>query len=109
MELFKQACEIYAKKELDFKDIFIEYSKFGYVYATPECIVLAHIETQDTWFVQFAIGENCLVRIHQMMPFRLPYVSWMRGLRDNSKVKKYKLENIERLINYGRPKSSCTT
>jgi hypothetical protein len=101
MSLYNYACAIYAEKSLDFEQILAEYAKNAYVYITPECIILADTHGADTWFIEFAIGKDCLFHFLEMAPFELEKVAWKRGLRQNSRLKIYNFKNLKRIL-YGR-------
>lgn len=105
-QIFDTARRLYAEKNLDFDRELLEYSRLGYVYASPECLILA-TASKDTWFIQFAIGKDYLQRFLQVAPFPLEYISWKRGLKTNSVIKRFKMSSIERII-YGR-KPTITT
>ncbi len=72
------------------------YCEHHYAYCSPECIILAEILTEDTWFIYLAVGRNALARFVTMAPFTLPYVSFIRPeKRDKQKI--YSFERIKRL------------
>lgn len=95
--LFDEAVRLYAEKSLDFEEVYIQYSRFGYVYASPECIILAEPQG-DTWFIQFVIGTNGLKRFLELMPYELPYVAWEKGLKKKNRTVKATLARLKRLI-----------
>ncbi len=93
-EIFSRAIQLYAEKHLDFEKELAQYSSFGYVYASPQCIIIA-VQQEDCWFIQFAIGEGYMRRFLELMPFELPYVAWERGLKSGKKVR-VKLSTLRR-------------
>jgi len=73
------------------------YLRDGYVFASPKCVILGkpvcrdggdpdsqwwEDESQcDAWFVKFAAGEGMFSEFKRAMPFKLPFIGWMRALK----------------------------
>ena len=89
----------------------ITYLQAGYVYASPKCIILGKPVRRDggspdsqwwvdekqcdAWFVKFASGSDQFLEFINAMPFKLPYVGWMRELK-NKTVKYWRLGQVTR-------------
>jgi hypothetical protein len=54
-----------------------------------------NVTAPDAWFVKTAVGEDHIKHFIHCMPYPLPFVGWMRELK-NRPVKWYKLEQILR-------------
>lgn len=95
----QQAAELYQKNGMNLSVELERYLKFGYVFVTPDRLLLARsLESSrgvdfwpekstdgDTWFVKLAVGQNCIPWFIQQIPFYKPYVAWGRDLVRNKK------------------------
>ena len=95
----------------DFERDLGTYLRDGYVYASPKCIILGTPvrrdggtpDTQwwddekqcDALFVKFAAGHEMIPEFIKAMPFKLPYVGWMRALK-NKPVMYWRMEQFLR-------------
>jgi hypothetical protein len=80
------------------------YSQYGYVVSSPDSLCLARPcverdwrqwvqpEEADAWWVEIAIGP--LPRLLHYFPFKLPRVGWMRGWRNDERVRFYDYERL---------------
>ena len=96
MTILEQTKEFYDKLGANmFADI-SAYSGRGYVFITPHSLLLGkavrtdidvHPDEQwnmvapDAWYVRTAVGENAISEFIQRIPYPLPYVGWMRELK----------------------------
>lgn len=90
----QQAAELYQKNGMNLSAELERYIKFGYVFVTPDRLLLArsldsnrgvdfwpdNATDGDTWFVKLAIGRGCIAWFLQQIPFYKPYVAWGRDL-----------------------------
>lgn len=110
---FAESKKFYSK--LDDPDGFerdlISYLQSGYIYASPKCVILgkpvrrdggspdsqwwSDASKCDAWFVKFASGGDQISEFINAMPFQLPYVGWMRELK-NRPVKYWRLGQVIR-------------
>ena len=86
------------------------YSARGYVFITPHSLLLGKAVRSDidvhpdeqwnmpnpnAWYVCVAVGENAISEFIQRIPYPLPYVGWMRELKQKP-VKWYEFNRIIR-------------
>ena len=111
MNILERTKELYDQINGDlFKDISLYSSGFGYVFITPNSLLLGkavrtdsevHPDSQwkvtapDAWYVRVAVGENCIQEFLNYIPYPLPYVGWMRRLK-NKPIKWWNYEKIIR-------------
>jgi len=114
MSKIQEALTFYAKIDRDFyKDLSI-YIQHGFIYSDPDCIALAkpvkmmdgdptnkwinvRNDKADAWYIHFALGEGCIKKMCDRIPFTLPYIGFGRVLK-NKKIKYYKSKNFFRRI-----------
>jgi hypothetical protein len=86
-----------------------QYLEHEYVVKTPYSLIMGkavrsdggdpngqwNVTAPDAWFVKTAVGEDHIKHFIHCMPYPLPFVGWMRELK-NRPVKWYKLEQILR-------------
>lgn len=106
-----QALDFYKKIDEDmFADI-AKYFEHGYVFKTPQSLLLGkavrtedgdpvnqwNVTAPDAWFVKTAVGEVGIPEFIKRIPYPLPYVGWMRELK-NKPIKWFKYSDIIRRI-----------
>ena len=95
----------------DFERDLGAYLRDGYVYASPKCIIFGKPVRRDegppcdqwwdderqcdAWYVKFAAGEGMFGEFKRVIPFELPWIGWMRALK-NKPVMYWPLEKILR-------------
>ena len=95
------AAEMYAERGLTLAHDLENYLKFGYVFCTPERIMLAREikkddEKQswlahgegDTWMVHLAVGADINWFINQA-PYAKKWVAWAREFKNSPKSMKF--------------------
>jgi len=60
----------------------------------------------DTWYVWLAAGKNCLSRLLEIAPYKLPYVAWHREKQNTEKLKFWSWEHYEKVTNKFRRKTN---
>lgn len=111
MNILEQAKEFYDQIDGDlFRDISMYGSGFGYVFITPKSLLLGKAVRTDSkyhpnsqwkvvapnaWYVKVAIGDNCIQQFIENIPYPLPYVGWMREMK-NKPIKWWNYERIKR-------------
>ena len=95
----------------DFERDLGTYLRDGYVFASPQCVILGKPVRRDggspdsqwwddekqcdAWFVKFAAGEGMFSEFKRAMPFELPFIGWMRALKQKP-VMYWRLDQILR-------------
>ena len=95
----------------DFERDLATYLQAGYVVSSPNSIIFGKPvrkdggdpvtqwwddESQcDAWFVKFACGDGMYSKFIEAMPFKLPYIGWVRE-RKNKPVRYWRCEQILR-------------
>lgn len=109
MSILKQADKLFQSLGQDMCDEISLYMAKAYVHKTPHSLLIAKpvrtdkgdpndqwdVVGPDAWFVKAAVGENCITEFINRIPYPLPYVGWMRDLK-NKPVKWYKFDQILR-------------
>lgn len=111
MSILKEVDELYQGLGVSmFKDISV-YLEHEYVVKTPKSLILGKavrrddgnpddqwgVAEPDAWYVRTAVGEDHIKHFINCMPYPLPYVGWMRRIK-NRPIKWFKLEQILRRI-----------
>lgn len=91
----QQAAELYEQNGLVLSRDLEYYLKFGYVFCTPERLLFAqeikladkgaswtNPGEGDTWFVQLAVGKNCIPWFINQAPYPRKWVAWFRQFKD---------------------------
>ena len=110
MNILERAKEFYDLTKGDmFKDL-SAYAAYGYVFITPQTMLLGkavrtdsdiHPNEQwgvlapDAWYVKTAIGDNAISNFINSIPYPLPFVGWMRQLKQKP-IKWYDFNRINR-------------
>lgn len=109
MTILKEVDKLYKDLGQDmFSDIAC-YLEHEYVVKTPRSLILGkavrtdggdpndqwNVTAPDAWFVRTAVGEDHIKHFINCMPYPLPFIGWMRELK-NRPVKWFKLEQIIR-------------
>lgn len=95
MDALEQAARLYKERKLDLWREIAAYSTCGgYVFLAPECVLWGkpvkrgedpedqwNVQEPDTWYVRFALGQDCMKRFLGYIPYPLPYVAWKRVLK----------------------------
>lgn len=112
MHPLAQAHHDYAAHGLDFGEDLVAYLRNGFVFATPDHLILgrpiatkqgtawlADYSQADAWFVKYATGTD-LPRIIGMMPFPLPFLAWGRFFKgkDDDSIRIYRTDRVRQLI-----------
>lgn len=88
-----QAKALYSQHGLDLNRELSDYLDFGYVFSTPDRLLLARPidpvnwrewkpKNPTCWYVQLAVGKNCLKWFCDRMPYQLPFLAWMRVFKN---------------------------
>ena len=114
MTALQEAANLYAKHDLRLSDDITYYMKYGYVFNTPEKLLLARaIDLErgidvwlndqrggDCWYVKLAVGKDSIPWFLSQIPFPKPYVAWGRDFLDRkSKLHIYSLEKLLKKFN----------
>ena len=110
MNILERAKEFYDSTKGDmFKDL-SAYAAYGYVFITPQTMLLGKAVRTDTdihpneqwgvlapdaWYVKTAIGDNAISDFINSIPYPLPFVGWMRQLKQKP-IKWYDFNRINR-------------
>jgi len=110
MNILEQTKNFYDKTKGDmFKDL-SAYSAHGYVFITPSSLLLTKpvqskselhpneqwgVVAPDAWYVKTAVGENSISEFIDRTPYPLPFVGWMRQLKQKP-IKWYDFNRINR-------------
>ena len=118
-EALRLALKEYDGSSRNFRDDFMRYLAYGYVYSGEDVFILArpidlaHADkwddfdfkhkNPDCWFVFLAAGQNKLSRFQELAPFTLPKVGWHRGT--DNKLRTYDWTRFSnRTRQWARPK-----
>lgn len=87
------------------------YLASGYVFSSPGCIIFGKPVLRagddpdsqwskdpsecDAWYVKFACGKGMFSEFQRAIPFELPWVGWMRALK-NKPVMWWRMDQILR-------------
>ena len=90
----QQAAKLYEDKGLNLAKDLEYYLKYGYVFCTPDKLLLAREikkddngeswvlpGTGDTWFVHFAIGKDSIKWFIDQAPSPRKWVAWARQFK----------------------------
>jgi len=110
MTILEQTKEFYDQLGCSmFADI-SAYAARGYVHITPQLLILGktvrtdidvhpddqwNVVAPDAWYVRTAVGGNAISEFINLIPHPLPYVGWMRQLKQKP-VKWYEFNRINR-------------
>ena len=109
VNVLKDALKLYEKIGTDlFKDVAM-YMAHGYVFKTPESLLLGKavrrdggnpdaqwgVEDPDAWYVRTAVGEGAVKEFISRIPYPLPWVGWMRHVK-NKPVMWFPMEQVRR-------------
>jgi len=111
MSILKEVEKLYKDLGQDMCTDIAQYMEHEYVVKTPESLIIGKavrrddgcptgqwkVTAPDAWFVRTAVGKDHISHFINCMPYPLPYVGWMRELK-NRPVKWFKLEQILRRI-----------
>jgi hypothetical protein len=104
----QQAAEMYSAEGLKLSDDLEYYLKFGYVFCTPDKLLLAREISShddgasyvpygqgDTWFVKMAVGKDCIKWFIEQTPSSRKWVAWARGFKSkDAKIKYYDFDKL---------------
>jgi len=74
---YERARQFFRDRNQDFERTLEFYLRYGYAFLTPQYIMLAE-ERQDSWHIEFAIGEVGILTFLRHMPYHKPWISWSR-------------------------------
>ena len=100
MNMWHQAEQMHKDAGLDYAEALSHYMHFGYMFTGPKFMIWAE-PMDDSWFIWLAIGNKCIPKFINCMPFWLPKFSFCRFLRGRNEVTSYSLDKLCRL--YGIP------
>ena len=109
MTILKKVEDLYSNLGHNMCQDIAMYLEHEYVVKTPTSLIMGkavrtdagdpnaqwNVIAPDAWFVKTAVGEDHIGHFINCMPYPLPFVGWMRELK-NRPVKWYKLEQILR-------------
>ena len=110
MTILEQTKEFYDQLGCSMFTDITAYAARGYVFITPQSLLLGkavrtdidvHPDDQwnmvgpDAWYVRTAVGGNAISEFINLIPHPLPYVGWMRQLKQKP-VKWYEFNKIIR-------------
>ncbi len=112
MTAIEQAANLYAKHGLKLSVDLERYLKWGYVFVTPDRVLLARPlntakgvdhwpeeKDADAWYVKLAVGENAMRWFFDRMPYALPFVAWKRDFKSASdKLHIHRTERLKTLL-----------
>jgi hypothetical protein len=109
--MLHRARELYVEAGINFDDDLRDFLADGYVHFTPRYFLMGR-QIGNGWFIQCAIGENCLQEFFRLMPYPLPLIGFRRH-SSMAPVKWHDAEKLQRKINYARntitPKAPCSS
>lgn len=109
MTILREVEKLYTDLGQDMCKDIANYMEHEYVVKTPYSLIMGkavrrdggdpndqwNVTAPDAWFVRTAVGEDHIKHFINCMPYPLPFVGWMRELK-NRPVKWFKLEQILR-------------
>ena len=110
MNILLKTMKFYDEIGLDMYRDITAYSINGYVFITPTTLLLGksvrtdsdiHPDNQwnppgaDAWYVRTAIGDDSIKEFISRIPYPLPFVGWMRELKQRP-IKWYEFNRINR-------------
>jgi hypothetical protein len=97
----EEAKDYYKSKGWSFEQDLGFYLCQGYVFSTPNRLLLAkpvrkdvgesdwHPEHPDCWYVHYAAGKDALSWFVAQAPYSLPFMGWMRNKGSNDGFRAY--------------------
>jgi hypothetical protein len=97
----EEAKDYYKSKGWSFEQDLGFYLCQGYVFSTPDRLLLAkpvrkdvgesdwHPEHPDCWYVHYAAGKDALSWFVSKAPYYLPFLGWMRNKGCNDRFRAY--------------------
>lgn len=101
MTPLQTALHLTAEKGEDFwATVMVSLHQGGHFYATPDFVLLAQRESEDTLFIWCAIGSGYLPKLVALAPPGTKWLKWWRSLRvdDPARVVQYPFERVQRLV-----------
>lgn len=109
MNILLKTKKFYDEIGLDMYRDISAYMASGYVYASPEMLIMGkpvcinggdpdkqiNPVAPDAWYVKLAVGESHISDFINLMPYPLPWVGWRRELK-NKPIRWWSLEKIKR-------------
>lgn len=109
MTILKEVERLYKDLGQDMCTDIAHYMENEYVVKTPRSLIMGkavrtddgdpndqwNVTAPNAWFVRTAVGADHIGHFINCMPYPLPFVGWMRELK-NRPVKWFKLEQILR-------------
>ncbi len=109
MTILKEVEKLYSDLGQDMCGDIAKYLENEYVIKTPRSLIMGkavdteagdpngqwRVTAPNAWFVRTAVGEDHISHFINCIPYPLPFVGWMRELK-NKPVKWFKLEQILR-------------
>lgn len=92
---YEQAQKFYARHpDCSFAEDLLHYSRVGYIYCSPECIIMAELFT-DRWHIYFACGRGAVARFFRICPTYRAMVTFRRPGRGRDKVHYYSFDKLK--------------
>ncbi len=110
MNALYQAKKLYSKHGLSFERDLCHYLEHGIVVAHPDRFLMAKAINKDlgddvwnpefvnSWYVQIAVGKDCLKWFLSQAPYQLPFVAWRRWKAKGNPIKYYPTESFARFV-----------
>jgi hypothetical protein len=100
MTPYERAKEFYHENPpLSWEGDLEEYMRNGHVHITPSLVLLG-CRVDDGWFIRLAVGDGCLAKVVELMPFPLPYVGWARVAKGRPVTRWWPLSRVIELVQY---------
>lgn len=106
MTPYFRACELLVSQRYDPAVVFDHFYRWGYVYADPECLILAEPRVghpPGDLFIFLAIGMQPLQRFCELAPRNLRAITFVRGLRGDLTERSYNFARFCRLCAHISP------
>lgn len=92
---YDQAQEFYSRHpDKCFAEDLLHYSRVGYTYCSPECIIMAELFT-DRWHIYFACGSGAVARFFRICPTYRAMVTFRRPGRGRDKIHYYSFDRLK--------------
>tara|TARA_R110000868_G_scaffold1088_2_gene8325 strand:+ start:394 stop:735 length:342 start_codon:yes stop_codon:yes gene_type:complete len=102
----EEAKDYYKSKGWSFEQDLGFYLCHGYVFCTPDRVLLFkpirkdigesdwHPDEPDCWYVHFAVGKDALSWFMDKSPHYLPFIAWARDKGSNGKLRVYETNRL---------------
>ncbi len=100
MTIYEEVKSLYSQVGIDFVEDLRHYAEYGYIFSGQTYFLMGK-QVGEGWYIQVAVGRNCLQKFLELMPFELPYVGWRR-MKHGCEVRWHPTTSIRRRISYAR-------